>query len=82
MDSKIELTTKQRSKARRALKALMDIRDEVQEANPDNEVFWYYEGDGNFHLMDGPTHLGMDGIPNFDGIIETIPVIHFDGGGW
>ena len=55
METKIHLTTKQKNKINRALKALEEVRSDVASTS-DNFINWYLEDTANLHLMDGDSH--------------------------
>lgn len=80
--SNIELTTKQRSKINRAIKALNDTRKEVQNENPDIEIHWYLEGKDNLNLVRGNTHEGINGDAQYDNVIDLFYLDNSSGGGW
>jgi len=54
--SDIELTIKQHRKIKNAVKALNDVRDELQRENPDYYLNWYLEDGDNLNLMEGDSH--------------------------
>ena len=76
----VETTTKQYNKIKRAVKALNDIRKEIQLEYPDYEIQWYVENDGNLHLMEGSSHSHES--PNYDKVIETFYIDSCDVGAW
>jgi len=79
--SDIELTAKQHNKIKRAVKALNDVRAEVQQENPDNDINWYLEDTANFNLMSGLTHDDQyNALPN--NIIEVYDLHEASGGAW
>lgn len=63
----IELTSKQHNKIKRAVKALNDVRDELQLENPDHDLMWYLEDCANLNLMEGESHEGIEGVHNMIG---------------
>lgn len=78
----IELTSKQLSKIRRAVKALNDVRQELQNDNPDYNMNWYLEDENNLNLMEGESHEGIAGIPQHDRVIDCFELKNASGGGW
>jgi hypothetical protein len=79
--SEVELTTKQRNKIKRAIKALNDVRREIQEQNPDCDMNWYLEDAGNFHLLDSESH-DENCCANRDGVVDSFNLYNSGGGGW
>jgi hypothetical protein len=82
----ITLTKEQKAKINRALKALEDVRRDVQtspenKANPIEGINWYLEDCGNLCLMNGPTH-GKHDAPQYDNVIESFNFPESSGGGW
>ena len=84
MVSGIELTTKQRAKIKRSIKALNDVRKEIELNNVGSDINWFLEDCGNLNLMNGNTHdLGSNhGGANFEGVIEVFDLDSAGGGGW
>jgi hypothetical protein len=81
--SNITLTTKQRSKIKRAIKALNDVRQELQNENGDCEVQWYLEDSGNLNLMTGDSHdFSGDCDSRQDRVIGLFELDMSSGGGW
>jgi hypothetical protein len=84
--SNITLTTKQRSKIKRAIKALNDVRQELQNENGDCEVQWYLEESGNLNLMSGDSHVfsncDVDEDSRQDRVIELFEFENATGGAW
>lgn len=80
----IELTTKQRSKIKRAVKALNDARKEIELDNAGSDINWFLEDCGNLNLMNGNTHdLGNNnGSANYGNVIEVFDLDNAGGGGW
>ena len=76
----ILLTSKQRNKIKRAVKALNDVRRELEQENPENVISWYHES-GNLNLIDGETHK-PNGDANQDSVIDLFTLDRSDGGGW
>jgi len=79
--SDIELTKKQNAKIQRAVKALNDVRKEIQRENPDYYLNWYLEDSNNLNLMEDHSHTGGD-VANFDAVIECFNLELAGGGGW
>ena len=80
----ILLTSKQRSKIKRAVKALNDVRREIENENGDCDVQWYLEDCGNLNLMSGDSHEG-NGNGNTsrqDRVIALFDLEYSSGGGW
>ena len=77
-----ELTTKQSGKIRRAVKALNDVRRELQNDNPDKDIQWYLEGSDNLNLMEGESHSDRFNTANQDAVIELFQLDCSSGGGW
>jgi ferric iron reductase protein FhuF len=82
--SDIELTPKQSAKIRRALKALDDVRKELQSENRASFINWYLEGQGNLNLLSDTSHdLNLtQGGQNHDAIIDSFDFKMSSGGGW
>tara|TARA_B110000902_G_C14243073_1_gene563211 strand:- start:930 stop:1187 length:258 start_codon:yes stop_codon:yes gene_type:complete len=84
--SNITLTTKQRSKIKRAIKSLNDVRQELQNENGDCEVQWYLEDSDNLNLMSGESHEfspdTVDDDSRQDRVIDTFYLEMSSGGGW
>ena len=79
----MELTAKQRNKIKRAVKALNDARQELQEQYPDEYFNWYLEDCGNLCLMKGWTHDDdHNSSPLFENIVEVYDFEMASGGGW
>ena len=79
-ETQIVLTTKQRNKVNRALKALEEVRAEV-DLEAENRVAWYLEDCGNLNLMDGDSH-NEHGDGNHGMVIYTFDLPYSGGGGW
>ena len=75
------LTVKQSNKIKRALKALEDVRKEL-DLQSDNEVNWYLEDGGNLNLIDGNSHTGRVCDPNYGMVIGCFNLPNSSGGGW
>jgi hypothetical protein len=85
--SDITLTTKQKSKISRAVKALNDVRREVDNENSDCDVQWYLEDCGNLNLMSGDSHdetsgSGYGDTSRQDRVIALFDLDNSGGGGW
>jgi hypothetical protein len=85
--SVITLTTKQRSKIKRAIKALNDVRRELQNDNNDCDVQWYLEDSGNLNLMSGDSHdetsgSGYGDTSRQDRVIAIFDLDNAGGGAW
>ena len=76
----ILLTSKQRNKIKRAIKALNDVRQELEKENPTTDISWYHES-GYLNLIDGETHK-PNGNADQDSLIDSFPLDRSDGGGW
>ncbi len=82
METDLELTTKQSNKIKRALKALEDVRKEV-ELTSNQHVMWYFEAEGDVCLMEGGTHTqDVAGSANQGMIIDSFHLPCYDCGGW
>lgn len=82
LQTELYLSTKQRNKVRRALKALEEVRVEVQELSQ-LEINWYLEDSSNLNLMEGETHdTTFRGAANIGMIIGGFEFPHSSGGGW
>ncbi len=79
--SELTLTKTQLKKIQKAVQALNDVRQELQDENPDFDINWYLEDCGNLNLMECETH-DDDGSPQHDGVIETFNLNNSSGGGW
>ena len=79
----LRLTTKQRNKIKRALKALDDVRIELQQENPDYYISWYLEDCGNFLLLENHAHDdSMNHYAQHHVVIEGFHLDEAGGGGW
>lgn len=79
--SEIILTVKQKGKLSRAVKALNDVRSEIQLENPDSYINWYLEDSNNLNLMEDDPH--DDRLqPRRDRVIELFEFEQASGGGW
>jgi len=78
----IELTTKQRGKITRAVKALNDVRQELQDENPGININWYLEDSDNLNLMGGESHTDDLQHPLQENVIELLWLKNASGGGW
>lgn len=79
----ITLTTKQKRKIQRALKALDEVRVELQRENPDNYINWYLEDCGNFLLLEKQSHTEDFNLSaRHDAVIEHFNLEEASGGGW
>ncbi|MEZ9709384.1 hypothetical protein AB4254_11950 [Vibrio breoganii] len=78
--TEITLSSKQCAKIKRALKALEEVRKEV-DLESDEAVRWYLEDSGNLNLMTGDSH-DDSGSPNFDAVIEHFEFPESTGGAW
>lgn len=77
----VELTPAQKRKIKRAIAALNDVRQELQQENPDHYINWYLEDSGNLNLMEADSH-DRDGDPQHDKVIEHFCLDNSGGGGW
>lgn len=77
----VELTPAQKRKLKNAVKALNDVRRELQRDNPDYYINWYLEDNDNLNLMEGDSH-DRDGTARQDKIIEFFNLDNSGGGGW
>jgi hypothetical protein len=85
--SDVVLTTKQRNKIARAVKALNDVRREIDSENSDCDVQWYLENSGNLNLMSGDSHdddsgSGYGDTSRQDRVIALFDLHMASGGGW
>ena len=83
----ILLTSKQRGKIKRAVKALNDVRRELDNENGDCNVQWYLENSGNLNLMSGDSHdetsgSGYGDTSRQDRVIALFDLEYSGGGGW
>lgn len=79
----ITLTTKQKRKIELAIKALNEVRAEIQQENPDNYINWYLEDNDNLNLLEDVSHNhDSRGSSNQDAVIATFDLKHSTGGGW
>ena len=81
----ILLTSKQRNKIKRAIKALNDVRRELQSENGECEIQWYLEDSNNLNLMSGDSHNETrrnNGAPMKDRVIDLFYLEMSSGGGW
>lgn len=78
--AQIELTSSQYRKIERAVKALNDVRSEIQKQNPSMAINWYLEAQGNLNLMEDKSHV--DDSPNHDAVIDLFYLDNSSGGGW
>jgi hypothetical protein len=81
----ITLTTKQRNKIKRAIKALNDVRQELQNQNGDCDIQWYLEDSGNLNLMSGDSHDedgGNGETSRQDRVIALFDLDNAGGGAW
>jgi ferric iron reductase protein FhuF len=79
--SKLTLTKAQLKKIQSAVKALNDVRQELQDENIDFNINWYLEDSENLFLMECESH-DADGNPMQDGVIEVFRLRMASGGGW
>lgn len=77
----VTITARQKAKIEKAIKALNDVRSEIQFKNPDNDIQWYLEDCGNLHLMEGDTHNNL-GNAQKDRVITHDILENSSGGGW
>ena len=86
MPTDIVLTKKQINKVKRALKALEEVRHEVEseiESPEFNRVNWYLEDSCNLCLMDGESHTDeRNGNARQDFAIHRFDFTNASGGGW
>jgi hypothetical protein len=83
--AEINLTKAQKDKITKAIKALNDVRKELQKQNPDKDINWYLEDSDNLNLMEEESHKesGGNGFnANYDAIIHTFNLDNSSGGGW
>ena len=80
--AEIELTNKQDSKIKRAVKALNEVRAELQKDNPDNNINWYLEAGDNFNLMEDESHDECMSTARHDRVIKEYQLKNASGGGW
>lgn len=79
--AEIILTKSQLRKIKTSVKALNDVRQELQSENPNFNINWYLEDSGNFCLMEDETH-DDDGNARQDRVIEIFNLDNSSGGGW
>lgn len=79
--SELSLTRKQHNKIKRAVKALNDVRKELQVDNSDYDINWYLEDCGNLCIMEGESHDDK-GETRQDRIISIYDLEYSSGGGW
>lgn len=79
--TEIALTPKQKAKIKRALKALEDVRSEVNAESSDGDVSWFLEDNGNLNLMEGDSH-DEDCKARHDAVIAVFDFNASSGGGW
>lgn len=81
--SDVILTNKQNNKIKRAIKALNEVRLEVQQDNVDYDINWYLEDSNNLYLMEGDSHNTDFGTTrNFEAVISLYELTNSSGGGW
>jgi hypothetical protein len=82
----ILLTSKQRNKINRAIKALNDVRRELDNENGDCDMQWYLEDCGNLNLMTGDSHDDTGHGTGYgrrqDLVIAMFDLEYSSGGGW
>ena len=82
----IKLTSSQRAKIKRAVKALNDVRADVERTNETEPegIHWYLEDAGNLNLMDGMSHdSDKYGEPSRQhAVIDVFDLEKSSGGGW
>ena len=78
--TELTLTIKQSNKVKRALKALEEVRGEIDGLS-ENDVIWYFEAEGSIYLMDGDTHDSAESA-NHSMIIGSWSLPNYDCGGW
>ena len=77
------LTTKQKTKIKKALKALEEVRKEVSQSENATDINWYLEDCGNLHLMNGATHEASGQNHSIqENIIDVFDFKESSGGGW
>lgn len=79
--AKVKITAKQKAKIEKAVKALNDVREEIQSKHPDNDINWYLEDCGNFNLMEDQPH-DDNGNARQDRVILHCDLEDSSGGGW
>ena len=82
--SELTLTKAQLKKIKAAIKSLNDVRQELQDENPDFNINWYLEDSNNLNLMECSSH-NMElwkGEAMQDGIIKCFILNNSSGGGW
>lgn len=82
--SELTLTKAQLKKIKAAIKSLNDVRQELQDENPDFDINWYLEDSNNLNLMECNSHnMGSwRGEPMQGGIMHTFYLHKSSGGGW
>lgn len=78
--AQIELTSSQYRKIEQSVKALNDARSEIQNKNPNMNINWYLEAQGNLNLMEDNSHV--DYSPNHDAVIDLFYLDNSSCGGW
>jgi len=81
IETELYLTTKQRNKIKRALKALEEVRKEM-DLQTELAVNWYLEDSNNLNLLEGDSHSGIEGSANRGMVIELFNLPQSGGGGW
>lgn len=79
--SDIELTAKQHNKVKRAVKALNDVKNELQQQNPANHINWYLAASDNLNLMSDAPH-SADWDSQSESVIELFNLENASGGDW
>ena len=81
--TEVELTSKQQAKIKRAIKALNDVRKEIELENKESDIGWYLEGSGSLHLTNGETHdWKNEAEPLQESILASFELDKSGGGGW
>ncbi|HAS8195733.1 TPA: hypothetical protein I7682_17785 [Vibrio vulnificus] len=82
--TEIKLTPKQKARIQMAVKALNEVRAELEpQTNLEGGINWYLEDCGNLCLMEGNTHASdYKSSPRHNGVIAVFNLDNASGGGW
>ena len=80
--TELYLSTKQKNKVKRAIKALEEVRMELDNQS-ENRVNWHLEDNDNLNLIDGQSHDDSNQArANMGMVICGFTLPHASGGGW
>jgi len=79
--AKVTITSKQKAKINRAVKALNEVRQEVANENPNNDINWYLEDCENLNFMEDSPHDDENNARE-DRVIHLVNLHNASGGGW